>query len=118
LNGWLLFRFIYKKNDWLKKWSNFGLTTYVELKPGVNSADLNKQLSDPRYDFTTQKREADISTDHIFLFGMNHWRLYNQFENGRETGSGRIAYVHLFTLIVAWVILFLACVNFMNLATG
>lgn len=115
---WLApFQIFYQQNDWLKKWKNFGLTTYVELKPGIDPVAINRQLLNPRYDFTTQKVESDISTDHVFLFGMSHWRLYNQFDNGQETGSGRIAYVHLFT-IIAWVILFIACINFMNLATA
>ena len=106
-----------QKHDWLQRWGNFGLTTYVELKPGTDPVTINKQLLDPRYDFTTQKMEQDPSTDHVFLFGMNHWRLYDQFANGRETGSGRIAYVKLFSAI-AWIILFIACINFMNLATA
>ena len=33
------------------------------------------------------------------------------------TGSGRITYVHLFS-IIAWIILLIACINFMNLATA
>jgi putative ABC transport system permease protein len=106
-----------QQNDWLQRWGNFGLTTYIELKPGIDPASVNRQLTDPRYDFTTQKKEQDVSTDHIFLFGMNHWRLYDQFDNGRETGSGKIAYVKLFS-IIAWIILFIACINFMNLATA
>jgi putative ABC transport system permease protein len=116
---WLApFEVFYQQNtDWLQKWGNFGITTYVELKPGIDADVINKQLADPLYDFTTQKKEADISTDHIYLFGMNHWRLYNDFDNGRETGNGRIQYVHLFSLI-AWIILFIACINFMNLSTA
>ncbi|HEX3767252.1 MAG TPA: FtsX-like permease family protein, partial [Puia sp.] len=39
------------------------------------------------------------------------------FENGKPTGRGVIQYVHMFSLI-AWIILFLACINFMNLATA
>jgi putative ABC transport system permease protein len=115
---WLApFQIFYLQNDWLKRWNNFGLTTYVELKQGIDPAIINKQLSDPYYDFTTQKKEATVSTDHVYLFGMNHWRLYNDFDNGKETGSGRIQYVHLFSLI-AWIILFIACINFMNLSTA
>ncbi len=52
----------------------------------------------------------------LFLFSMNDWRLYGKFENGKQTG-GRIEYVRLFSLI-AWIILFIACINFMNLATA
>jgi putative ABC transport system permease protein len=98
-------------------WFNFGTTTYVELKPGVAAAALNRQLLNPLYDFTTQKNESSVSTVHVFLFGMNDWRLRNDFDNGKLTGSGRIVYVHLFS-IIAWIILFIACINFMNLATA
>ena len=48
---------------------------------------------------------------------MNDWRLYDQFDNGKKTGGGRIQYVHLFS-IIAWIILLIACINFMNLATA
>ncbi len=101
----------------LKGWGNFSLDTYVEMRPGADIAAINRQLADPKYDFTTQHREADVSTDHIFLFPMKDWRLRNQFENGRMTGGGRIQYVRLFSMI-AWIVLFIACVNFMNLATA
>ncbi|MEI9957073.1 MAG: FtsX-like permease family protein [Ferruginibacter sp.] len=35
----------------------------------------------------------------------------------KKAAGGRIQYVHLFSLI-AWIILFIACINFMNLATA
>ena len=52
-----------------------------------------------------------------FLFSMNDWHLYDEFENGKQTGGGRIEYVRLFS-IIAWIILLIACINFMNLATA
>ncbi len=105
------------ENPWAAKWNNFGLSTYVELKQGVDAAFLNSQLLNPLYDFTTQKIESSVSSVHVFLFGMNDWRLRNDFDNGKLTGNGRIMYVHLFS-IIAWIILFIACINFMNLATA
>ena len=48
---------------------------------------------------------------------MKDWHLRSDFENGKPTGRGRIQYVHMFSLI-AWIILLLACINFMNLATA
>ena len=115
---WLApFKVWYDENEWAHKWDNFGLTTYVELKPGVNVLALNKYLLNPLYDFTTQKNESSVSTVHEFLFSMNDWHLRNDFDNGKETGNGRIQYVHLFS-IIAWIILFIACINFMNLATA
>jgi putative ABC transport system permease protein len=104
-------------NPWFTTWFHFGLTTYVELKPGIDPAPINKQLLNPFYDITTQKDEKDKSSVHVFLFGMNNWHLYDEFANGKPTGGGRIEYVHLFS-IIAWIILCIACINFMNLATA
>ncbi len=116
---WLApFKVWYDENrEWARQWNNFGITTYVELKPAANAATINKRLLNPLYDFTTQKNESSVSTVHEFLFSMNDWHLRDDFDNGRETGSGRIQYVHLFT-IIAWIILLIACINFMNLATA
>ncbi|MEO8416461.1 MAG: ABC transporter permease, partial [Ginsengibacter sp.] len=116
---WLApFEVWYDENkEWAHQWNNYGLTTYIELKPGVNAVAINKRLLNPFYDFTTQKNESSVSTVHEFLFSMNNWHLRNDFDNGKETGSGRIQYVHLFA-IIAWIILLIACINFMNLATA
>jgi putative ABC transport system permease protein len=111
------FEVYYRQNEYLSKWNNFSMATYVELKPGVDARAINRRLLDPKYDFTTQKVEQETSSVHIFLFGMKDWRLYDQFENGKPTGGGRIQYVRLFSTI-AWIILFIACINFMNLATA
>src|SRR5579863_107292 len=109
--------YLQTSGDHWQGWNNFGLTTYVEMKPGANVAAINRRLLQPKYDFTTQKVEADRSSSHIFLFGMKDWRLYDQFENGVATGSGRVQYVRLFSTI-AWIVLLIACINFMNLATA
>ena len=105
------FQIFFDSSPWLKRWGNNSLTTYVELKPGADVEKINKQL----YDFI-QKREPQ-NLGHVFLFGMNDWHLYNDFKEGKKTGGGQIEYVHLFTAI-AWIILFIACINFMNLATA
>ena len=105
------FKIWYDRSSWAYVWENNCLTTYVELKPGANLANINKQL----YNFVQKK--APTSNGHVFLFGMNYWHLYNQFDNGKPTGSGQIAYVRLFSSI-AWIILIIACINFMNLATA
>ena len=105
------FQIWYQQSPWAYIWGNNCLSTYVELKPGASLAAINKQL----YNFV-QKR-APTSTGHVFLFGMNNWHLYGDFENGKPTGGGQITYVRLFSMI-AWIILFIACINFMNLATA
>ena len=105
------FQIIFDKSPWLHSWGNNSLNTYVELKPGVSAASVNKLL----YNFI-QQREPQ-SNARPFLFSMNDWHLYDQFENGKQTGGGQIEYVRLFSTI-AWIILLIACINFMNLATA
>ncbi|MFT3750498.1 MAG: ABC transporter permease [Agriterribacter sp.] len=106
------FKIWYNESEsWAQYWGNNCLSTYVELKPDVNPATVNKLL----YDFI-QKRD-DQSIARPFLFALKDWRLRNEFDNGVQTGGGRIEYVRLFS-VIAWIILLIACVNFMNLATA
>lgn len=105
------FQIWYQQSPWAYEWGNNCLSTYVELKPGADLDNINKQL----YDFV-QKR-APTSSGHVFLFAMNNWHLRGEFDNGKPTGGGQIAYVRLF-IIIAWIILLIACINFMNLATA
>jgi len=51
-----------------------------------------------------------------FLYPMERWRMYDRFEQGIEK-DGRIKNVRLFTSI-AWLVLLIACINFMNLSTA
>ncbi|TSD66922.1 FtsX-like permease family protein [Inquilinus sp. KBS0705] len=109
---WLMpFQIYFDKSPWLKSWGNQSLSTYIELKPGVSPESVNKQLYN-----VIQKREPS-ALGHVFLFAMNDWHLYDSFKDGLKTGGGQIEYVHLFT-VIAWIILFIACINFMNLATA
>jgi putative ABC transport system permease protein len=109
---WLMpYKIYYDQSPWLKNWGNQSTSTYVELRPGIDPKTIDKQL----YGYI-QKREP-TALGHAFLFAMNDWHLYNDFKNGKKTGSGQIQYVHLFT-VIAWIILFIACINFMNLATA
>ncbi len=105
------FEIMYDQAPWMHRWANSSLSTYAELKPGVDAASVNKVL----YNIIQQREPQSIARP--FLWGMSKWHLYDQFENGKETGGGQIQYVHLFT-IIAWIILFIACINFMNLATA
>lgn len=92
-------------------WDSYGPHTYVELEPGAHSEVINRQLKN-----FIQKKKAD-ETNTAFLFPLSQWHLYNEFENGQPTGGGRIEQVRTFT-IIAWIILLIACINFMNLATA
>ncbi|HEU0063957.1 MAG TPA: FtsX-like permease family protein, partial [Flavisolibacter sp.] len=92
-------------------WGSYGPLTYVELNPKVNPNDINNLLKN----YIHKKDSKEKNT--AFLFPMSKWRLYNEFANGKPTGNGRINQVHMLSGI-AWIILFIACINFMNLSTA
>jgi predicted permease len=98
------------QSPWLTNWGANGVNTYVELSPGANLAAINTQL----FDFIEKKEKG--ATARAFLFAMNDWHLRDKFEDGKQAG-GTIKYVNMFGTI-AWIILLIACINFMNLATA
>jgi len=99
------------KQPWMDMWGANWARTYVELEPNASLALVNKKLSNYLAG-KTQGRNTTV----CFLFGMNDWNLHDNFVDGKMTG-GRIQYVKLFSFI-AWIILLIACINFMNLATA
>ena len=108
---WLIsFENFFKKNDWLNHWGNNGVQTYVQLNPETDPVQVNAKLKN----FIKSKQQDAIAQP--ILLAANDWRLRSEFKEGKQAG-GRIKYVKLFSLI-AWIILFLACINFMNLATA
>jgi putative ABC transport system permease protein len=105
------FQVWFDNSPWAHRWGNNCLSTYVELKPGAATASVNKLL----YNFIQQRSPQSIARP--FLFPMNDWYLRSEFDNGVQTGGGAITYIRLFT-VIAWIILLIACINFMNLATA
>jgi ABC-type antimicrobial peptide transport system permease subunit len=98
------------RNEWLKEWGNNGIQTFIQLKDGVDPGQLNKKL----YNFITSHDTSALAKP--FLIAMKDWRLRNRFEEGKYAG-GRIEYVRMFS-IIALLIIIIACINFMNLATA
>jgi predicted permease len=98
------------QNNWLLDWGNNGVATFVETEPTANIAAINKKL----YNYLDTKGK-DLNAK-FELYPMSRWRLYDSWQNGKEV-EGRIKYVKLFSLI-AWIILIIACINFMNLSTA
>jgi len=109
--NWLApFRIYLDQNKWLENWGNNGIVTYVETASNADVAAINKKL----YGYVQTKEKE--TTAHMSIYPMNRWRMYDNFENGNEI-PGRIQFVHLFN-IIAWIILVIACINFMNLSTA
>lgn len=93
-------------------WTNSSWNVYVQLNPGANLAFVEKNINDIKY----QHDPGDKKISNYFAFPMTQWRLYSEFKDGKNTG-GMISYVRLFS-IIAFIILLIACVNFMNLSTA
>ena len=91
--------------------SGFGPLTYVKLGPSADPAVIGKRLK-------TYFADKGVTQPYsAFLYPMRRWHLYSEFANWEETGGGAIRQVRILTLI-AWIILVIACINFMNLATA
>ena len=99
-----------KTQEWVDEWENNTVETYIALKPNANVTAIDSKLRS-----FIEKRTGYDDTK-AFLFAMTDWHLRDNFEDGKQTG-GNIIYVHLFS-IIAWIILIIACINFMNLATA
>jgi putative ABC transport system permease protein len=101
--------------------NQFTFHTYVLLKPGTNESELEakfppflrKHLSN---NLDMDKFEKGGNFIQIGLTALNDIHLHSNKQRELE-GNGDIQYVYIFSA-VAILILFLACVNFMNLSTA
>lgn len=98
------------RNDWLFNWMNSGVRIFASLHEGASGAVLSKKIVD------MQNIRIEGFRSDLFLQPYTDQHLYSGFQNGVLTG-GRIEYVRMFA-IVALVIILIACINFMNLATA
>lgn len=104
-------------NSWIKEvennWFSRGFQAYVEFSERTNLDLLSENIT-----LAAIKKEKYLKERQTtFIFHpMNDWHLRSNWENGVKSG-GKIQYVYLFQIIGAFV-LFLACINFMNLSTA
>ncbi|CAN5331643.1 ABC transporter permease [soil metagenome] len=107
---------IYAEQDWMKRdkdnWDNESYPVFVELQPGASFDDVNAAIRE----LPVQKIEDKEFRREMFLQPMKDWHLHSNFENGVASG-GMIEFVKYFSLIAA-LVLIIACINFMNLATA
>ena len=96
----------------VENWGNSSFQTFTQLK---TSTDIDK-LSGKIKDLIQRHNKRADEKPELFLFPMTRWHLYEEFQNGVNTG-GSIQFVWMFGIIGAFVLL-LACINFMNLSTA
>ncbi len=106
---WIV-NFSVSEEDWMKGWGSRSFLTYIKLKPNSTQAQAEASMKG------LMKRYVPDSKEIPLLQPIGDTYLYGNYVNGKPVG-GRISYVQTFTL-VALLILFIACVNFMNLATA
>ena len=92
-------------------WGNYSFQIFVELEDSESRESVEANIKE----MLTEKGQDDMKRE-FFLYPMERWQLYSTFENGKESG-GQSDYVQLFT-VIAILIIVIACINFMNLATA
>ncbi|SEB08775.1 ABC transporter permease [Pedobacter hartonius] len=91
-------------------WGNNFCLTLVQLQKGENFSKADELLSH------VLANHQQGATGHYSLHTLSKWHLYSEFQNGRSVG-GKIDQVRIFFML-AFCILLIACVNFMNLSTA
>jgi putative ABC transport system permease protein len=91
--------------DFEQNWSTSFLETFVRLQPGIDQAEMEANFPS----FVTKIWDAETAE-------RTNFKLLPLLEyNNRFTNSFRYAYIHL---AIALVIILIACINFMNMATA
>ncbi|MCZ4244357.1 ABC transporter permease [Pedobacter punctiformis] len=110
LMPWALFE---KKESWAKEknWGSNICLTIVQLQDNKFFAEANADMKG-----IYKRNQKDKFTADALLHPLDKWHLYSDFENGKSVG-GKIDQLKIF-LMLAFCILLIACVNFMNLSTA
>ena len=91
-------------------WEDHNGELYVELNDQVSAEQATEKIKNLPTAFIKGWKETAL------VYPLDRSYLYSEFKNGKPAG-GRIRFVVLFGIIGAFV-LFLACINFMNLSTA
>jgi len=107
--------------DWIKlyhktNWGNNSWQAFVQMNEHANPVTVNAKIRNVVISHFTDENTLKHIRPEVFIHPMSKWRLYNDFENGKNTG-GFIKYVRMFG-ILGLIVLLIACINFMNLSTA
>lgn len=100
------------KADFVNTFHQFSLYTYMLLKKGANAEKLQSKLNTF---LTTYQHEGEGDLQ-LPLQALTSIHLHSHLENELQA-NGDILYLYIF-FMVAGVILLLACINYINLATA
>lgn len=91
-------------------WRNSQFSTYIQIQESIPYQKVVQKISDHLYKKPTIEKDASLN-----LQPLTRIHLYSSYEFDRTHGD--ITYVTIFSLI-AFFILLIACINFMNLTTA
>ncbi|MBO9727356.1 MAG: ABC transporter permease [Chitinophaga sp.] len=97
------------------QWGNFGATTFLLLKPNTNAASLEAKFPDFIERHNGEERKETKMFYTIKLQPLEKIYLYSGPYSAYQKGS--ITNVYIFSVIAIF-ILFIACINFINLTTA
>ncbi len=109
----LLLPFTNSGNSYLStntNWGDHNGEGFVELKNNITAGEATEKIKNVPTSFIKDWKETAL------VYPLDKLHLYGEFANGKPAG-GRIQVVVLMGIIGAFV-LFLACINFMNLSTA
>jgi putative ABC transport system permease protein len=97
-------------------WGNFGVFTYVLLKPGVSAQAFEKKLL-PMYHLHMESIFAQYNVKIQYgVQPITDIHLHSNLE-GEPEETGNMSYIWIFSA-VAFFMLLIACINYMNLTTA
>jgi putative ABC transport system permease protein len=116
-NYLLPFSYKISTQDWMKdattSWYNNSFQIFVALKPNASYAKFAPKIRNLVFNNGPRMRPGKPE---VFLHPLKSWRLYSEFKDGKVAG-GFIDYVRMFS-IIGFLVLLIACINFMNLSTA
>ncbi len=98
-------------NEWVNSWENGSFEIFLLANDNASVAAINERI-----DMEIEDHTERVNGERLWIQKYEDQYLYGNYENGQVAG-GRITYVRLMA-VVGLMILIIAAINFMNLATA
>jgi putative ABC transport system permease protein len=102
------------RQQWVREsrslWDNYSFQMYVELDEKTTQSQVESKIKG-----LLQKQDSSVKSE-VALHPLTKWRLFNEFKNWKAEG-GLIDYIKMFG-VIGFLVLLIACINFMNLSTA
>nr|WP_295921854.1 ABC transporter permease [uncultured Dyadobacter sp.] len=107
-------------NPWISEramddWENHFLKIYVKIKPGLDFTTVSDAIRNAELKNLGELKEQARQNPQVFILPMSDWHLHSYRRGKPDTAN--LTMVWQFGIVGA-IVLFLACINFMNLTTA